>query len=189
MAYLLEADVRKRAATQSATLRKSINELLTVRADSISTFDVFLSHSSNEPDDLLLGIKAMMNDRDLSVYVDKYTDPGLSRDKVDQKTAEVIRMRMRQSRSLLYVYSQHSTLSRWMPWELGYFDGFKGKVGVIPVLPKEPTTRFQGEEYLSLYPYVDATGSTFWINSPTAYSHYARLVEWTQGKAEIVKVL
>jgi hypothetical protein len=41
-----------------------------------------------------------------------------------------------------------------MPWELGYFDGFKPDcVAIMPVLD-HPTGSFNGQEYLGLYPIV-----------------------------------
>lgn len=42
-----------------------------------------------------------------------------------------------------------------MPWELGYFDGFRnGGVAVLPLLESENAT-FRGQEYLGLYPLVN----------------------------------
>jgi hypothetical protein len=41
-----------------------------------------------------------------------------------------------------------------MPWELGYFDGFRPeKVSVIP-LTFEENEEFKGQEYLELYPTI-----------------------------------
>lgn len=75
-----------------------------------------------------------------------------------------------------------------MPWELGYFDGLKGKVGVLPVT-KNQEEAFKGEEYLNLYPYVELAEGTLsdtvylWIfESP---SKYARLDLWVRGSANI----
>jgi hypothetical protein len=127
MAYLTEDEVRKRAAPITRSLQKSAERVLSEAIASVNeTFDVFLSHSSAEPDEILLGVKAILQDYGLSVYVDKYSDPQLSPDRVTPETAEVLRKRMRNSNTLLYVYSQHSRKSRWMPWELGFFDGLKG---------------------------------------------------------------
>jgi hypothetical protein len=155
MALLIESDVRARALRRRVLAKQSSNEILSeVRADAAGGYDIFLSHSSNEPEEILLGIKSILEDDGLSVYVDRYGDPDLAPDKVTQQTAEVLRRRMRQSNALLYAYSQHSTKSRWMPWELGYFDGLKGKVGIIPVMQATDEI-FRGEEYLGLYPYVD----------------------------------
>lgn len=57
MPLLTEAEVLARAA-RTTTLRKSTAlESLTETAATNATFDVFLSHSSNEPENILLGIK------------------------------------------------------------------------------------------------------------------------------------
>jgi hypothetical protein len=41
-----------------------------------------------------------------------------------------------------------------MPWELGYFDGFRpGHVAIFPLV-KTPGSGFEGQEYLGLYPYI-----------------------------------
>jgi hypothetical protein len=117
------------------------------------------------------------------VYVDKYSDPQLSPDNVTKQSAAILRARMRQSQTLLYVYSQDSTKSRWMPWELGYFDGYKGRVGIIPVTRSQEEV-FKGEEYLNLYPHVDRMATKggiqkLWIDE------YAPLYEWTKGTEQI----
>jgi len=190
MAYLTESEVRARASRITQRIQKSASRVLTEdRASSSDTFEVFLSHSSAEPEELLLGIKALLEDAGLKVYVDRYSDPQLSPDKVTPKTAEILRTRMRQSKTLLYVYSQHSIKSRWMPWELGFFDGLKGRVGIIPVTRNQEET-FKGEEYLTLYPYVDrfATESgieKLWITR--SQNEYARLYEWAMGSEQIRK--
>jgi hypothetical protein len=76
-----------------------------------------------------------------------------------------------------------------MPWELGFFDGLNGKVGVIPVSSSHEDS-FEGEEYVSLYPYIDlakAKGSksmNLWIN--TSATIYGLLDEWIeQGNSAI----
>ena len=48
-----------------------------------------------------------------------------------------------------------------MPWELGYFDGIKSTVAVLPVAKSE-TNSFNRNEYLGLYPYLD-TGIAIFI--------------------------
>jgi hypothetical protein len=68
MALLTETAVRARGA-QLRTLRKSAaREILTETASANAHFDVFLSHSSNEPEEILLGIKGFLEDAGLSVY-------------------------------------------------------------------------------------------------------------------------
>lgn len=191
MAYLTETEVRARAARITQRVQKSASRVLTEdTASAGQTFDVFLSHSSDEPEEILLGLKAMLEDRGLSVYVDKYSDPQLTPDKVTPETAEILRGRMRKSNTLLYVHSQHSKKSRWMPWELGFFDGLKGSVGILPVTRNQEEV-FKGEEYLNLYPHVDiatmsnTTERQLWINRSA--DTYARLDKWAKGTEKIRK--
>ena len=164
MALLTETQVLGRARRRAGELGRSAKDILTRETASPSQrFDVFLSHSSAEPDEILLGIKLLLEDQGMSVYVDKYNDSDLGRREVTAATAAILRKRMRQSQSLLYVHSRHSTTSRWMPWELGFFDGLKGKVAIVPVT-RETQYAFRGEEYLGLYPYVKELIEQLWIH-------------------------
>jgi hypothetical protein len=188
MAILTEAEViaRSRTVSRSTQIYKSANESYA----SVESFDVFLSHSSNEPDEIIFGIKGLLEDAKLKVYLDKIDDPQMSPARVTPETAEILRVRMRQSNSLLYVYSRHSTQSRWMPWELGFFDGLKGAVGVLPVVQSSQSV-FKGEEYLGVYPYVDIAMITdtskknLWINR--GIGEYADLAKWVKGTERISK--
>lgn len=190
MALLTEAQVLRRADQEIARKRTTVSKMLTETVSLEATFDVFLSHSSAEPEKLLLGVKGYLEDEGLAVYVDKYTDPQLALGEITPETAELLRMRMRKSATLLYIHSRHSKISRWMPWELGYSDGVHGRVGILPVA-QVSTDAFHGEEYLGLYPYVDqahVTGTenlVFFINRNQ--STYARLRPWLRGKAAIRK--
>lgn len=47
--------------------------------------------------------------------------------------------------------------------ELGYFDGKKGKVIILPVLKKE-NDNFRGQEYLGLYPFLTKENGLLKIN-------------------------
>ena len=86
--------------------------------------------------------------------MDWIDDQALERNCVTADTAEVLRHRMRQCDSLLYLATENAPKSKWMPWELGYFDGYKnGGVSVLPVMD-ESDSPFEGQEYLGLYPVV-----------------------------------
>lgn len=42
-----------------------------------------------------------------------------------------------------------------MPWELGYFDGYKpNKIGILPIR-QNPEGYYTGQEYLGLYPKIE----------------------------------
>ena len=75
-----------------------------------------------------------------------------------------------------------------MPWELGFFDGLKGTVGILPVVQYTQST-FNGEEYLGVYPYVDiatikdTSKNNLWINRGN--NEYADFANWVKGAAVI----
>jgi hypothetical protein len=120
---------------------------------STQVFDIFLSHSVSDYD-LVLGVKTLLEEQGLEVYVDWIVDSQLSREHVDKTTAETLRMRMKQSKSLMYIATENSSQSKWMPWELGFFDGHKpGCVAILPLVDYENQS-FEGQEYLGLYPVV-----------------------------------
>lgn len=179
----------RQRAKSSEPVRKTASTILKEEAavDEGEVFDVFLSHSSAEEKELILGVKRILEDHGLTVYVDQIDDPQLSPAHVSRETAEVLRRRMRASSSLLFLHSTNSAVSKWMPWELGFFDGYSGKVGVFPVTKSEQET-YQGQEYLALYPYVDSSdgedGDNYlWIVESA--DCYAQLDGWIAGDEEI----
>ena len=138
MALFTEAVVRDRAyefrSSSSFRAAKSADAiLLDAAATRETSFDVFLSHSTHDAE-LVLGVVAILKKHGLSVYVDWIVDRQLYRSKVSTETAEVLRTRMRQSKSMVYIHSQNSGGSKWMPWELGYFDGFRSAVAILPIV-------------------------------------------------------
>lgn len=132
---------------------KVLNESLKAQA-SIDRFDIFLSHSMQDAE-IVLGAMEILKNMGYKVYVDWVIDKQLSREKVNAETAQVLKDRMKQSQSLLYIATGNSSDSKWMPWELGYFDGIKPEcIAVLPVLDSANSS-FDGQEYLGLYPKVE----------------------------------
>lgn len=119
------------------------------------TFDVFLSHSFRDAD-LILGIVEILESSGQSVYVDWINDAQLDRSKVIVATADVLRRRMGQCRALVYASTVAATHSKWMPWELGFFDGLRGSehVAIMP-LAGQSVAHPSGQEYLGLYSLVE----------------------------------
>jgi hypothetical protein len=164
MAFLTEARARSAAPYQTrslveAELRKS------AATSTTTTFDVFLSHAYLDAP-IILGVKTLLEAEGLTVYVDWIEDPLLDRSRVTAETADVIRMRMRHSGSLLYATSESSSRSKWMPWELGYFDGFRPDYVAILPLVRSSTEDFKGQEYLGLYPYIEDID---WLHGPRGF--------------------
>ncbi len=158
MAYFTKDEARQAARSvvnrSFKSSARSILESDTQSASKYESFDIFLSHSSKDAE-LILGVKALLEQQKLKVYVDWQDDPQASRENVTEETAELLRVRMKQSKSLIYVATENASDSKWMPWELGFFDGYSdGSVAVLP-LQDYSTQTFKGQEYLGLYPTVD----------------------------------
>lgn len=158
--FYTKAEARNAAATAKQNYRrygKASFQILREEANATASyekFDIFLSHASKDAD-LILGVKAILENLGYKVYVDWIEDSQLDRSRVTPDTAELLRVRMRQSNSLIWVATEAASESKWMPWELGYFDGFKPKQVAILPLVDNPTDVFKGQEYLALYPVVD----------------------------------
>jgi hypothetical protein len=176
MATFTESRIRQRAQQKTGTLRKAttVLEEEVAATKTKSSFDIFLSHSTSDAE-IILGVKGVLEDYGKTVYVDWLEDPQLDRRNVTAASAEVIRARMRQCKSLVYVHTANSGGSKWMPWELGYFDGFNGAVAILPVTRNREAS-FEGQEYLGIYPYMDEAPSTgsaveeIWVNKGSAAS-------------------
>lgn len=118
-----------------------------------TAFDIFLSHSINDKK-VVEGIYIELTNMGYSVYVDWIIDPDLDRNNVTKETAELVRKRMRSSKKLLLAMSTNATLSKWIPWELGFIDGNVNNCALFPVAPgTETKDNFERREYLLLYPY------------------------------------
>ncbi|MBI3352224.1 MAG: toll/interleukin-1 receptor domain-containing protein [Nitrospirae bacterium] len=153
MAFLTKAAMR---VLGESIIRKSARTVLAeaIEFDPDKIYDVFLSHSSRDKT-LVIGVKTRLEVEGLDIYVDWIDDATLDRTKVTPENAERLRKRMRRCRSLLYLATDNASHSKWMPWEVGYFDGLgQGKIGILPVL-NDPGEPFVGTEYLGLYSVVE----------------------------------
>lgn len=160
MAYFTKQEVRNYAKSSVTASLESYASKLESIVESQKykyQFDVFLSHSVKDVE-LVLGVVRILENMGRKVYVDWVVDKQLSRDSVTKETAETLRTRMKESSRLLYLATDNASSSKWMPWELGYFDGLKsGKVAILPLVDSAYSS-FQGQEYLGLYPALDKDG-------------------------------
>lgn len=146
-------------------------------------FDIFLSHSYLDKA-IIWSLKSEFERIGYSTYVDWIEDYGLDRTNVNKKTAEHIRNRMKNCELLFFATSSNSSSSKWMPWECGYFDGFKNKVAICPIT-KPGYSTFQGTEYLSLYNTVeyakvkDSQKDELWIHETS--TKYVTARQWING--------
>ncbi len=142
-------------------------------------FDIFLSHSFLDREEVK-GLYQELTDFGYSVYVDWIVDPQLDRANVTKDSATLVRNRMKNSKTLLLAISTNATLSKWIPWELGYVDGNTNKCAIIPVSKDvTPPKSFKGTEYLVLYPFIkklplqDTNENKLWvIESEFSYSQF-----------------
>jgi hypothetical protein len=182
MALLTEDNVRAAARQTHDRMYKSYNKVLEEVAETAEdNFDIFLSHSIKDAE-IVRGTHVLLKRLGYSVYVDWIIDPELDRAEVSRATALHLKKRMSQCKALLYLSTQNSVGSKWMPWELGFFDGFsKGKVAILPVA-KRARDDYVGQEYLSVYPYADVAAiegtrkQTLWVNRSETY--YGQFDVW-----------
>lgn len=160
MAFLTLQEVRNKARSKISVgleSRKALNEQFqfdNITPDKI--YDIFLSHAFLDAD-VIYGLKLVLEGEGFKVYVDWYEDSHLDRGEVSKETATVIRERMRSCKSLIFAITENSEHSNWMLWELGYFDGFRGKVAILGLAEKSEDT-FKSKEFLELYPFVQRHG-------------------------------
>ncbi|PWE14918.1 toll/interleukin-1 receptor domain-containing protein [Alcaligenes faecalis] len=176
-----EARAAAKDATWQYTAESAGQVLNSVRAKTRDSeaFDIFLSHSIADAE-LVLGVKQLLEQQGATVYVDWSHDRQLDRSKVNADTAALLRQRMRQSKSLIYLVTDAATTSKWMPWELGFFDGYRsGCVAIMPLLDRE-TDSFAGQEYLGLYPRVTKDN---YQNSTTSDVFVEGLGRWATLKS------
>jgi hypothetical protein len=171
----------------AGTIASVKNRLFTESRNLSTGFDIFLSHSFLDKEEVE-GIYIELTNKGYSVYVDWIVDAHLDRKNVTKATAEHIRNRMKSSKSLLLALSTSAQLSKWIPWELGFIDGDKSQCALFPVSREGGTapTVFNRSEYLLLYPYVkmadiDNRKELFVTESSNEYSG---LNDWVRRKVK-----
>lgn len=132
----------------------------------MSYVDVFVSHKKENTTEAKR-LKSRIQKLGYTCYIDA-DDPSLKETKSAEQMAELIRSHLRQCRCLIFVYSQQAIESKWMPWELGFFDGRWGNRSIgLYILDKGPHRKagdpprdesrasFSVQEYLEMYEQVD----------------------------------
>lgn len=129
--------------------------------------DVFMSHATNDSDrvrELLVAWEA----EGLDVYVD-FNDPVLiaasEKREMTEATAEHLRGAIIRCRIFVFVASQASVSSGWMPWELGMAHGAIGRAHICE-LEEGSMKHFGKKEYLKLYDsYIFQAGDTAYVKA------------------------
>jgi len=160
---------------------KSLNE-----STKTEYYDIFLSHSYLDADEILY-LQNRLTRMNCSVFVDWIEYPDLNRQQVTKNNVEMIRNVMKKCNALIYAFSDNVRKSSWMPWELGFFDGYSGNNENICILPitndNIDDDEYQGVEYLGIYPFISLSKCKdgklyYYVN----YSNerYEKLNRWIQ---------
>lgn len=154
MAFLRQAEIRARALRRAGALGISVEEALSSAArQRMSRYDIFLSQTIRDAE-IVLGVYDLLTSAGYSVFCDWIEAPDTDRSKVTPANAAQIRATMGVSDTLLFLDTKGADQSLWMCWELGWFDGGRGPVAVLPVLT-EGERYYRGREFLGLYPYIE----------------------------------
>ncbi len=176
-----EKVIQKSFGKTASTILESASASFTLEQN----FDIFLSHSYSD-DKIILGLREELEELGYSVYVDWIIDRQLNRSNVNKETARLLRERMHRCKCLFYATSHNTINSKWMPWELGYFDGINGKVAIMPISELPQTSdQYNGQEYLGLYNYItknkieNSSAMALWVNESS--KSYTIIDNWIKG--------
>lgn len=189
MAMKFNESELKALAQSNKSIYETSSQILksaSAKFDINKKYDIFLSHSFQDAE-VIHGLKLFIeNIYSLSVYVDWIDDPELDRSKVSKYTANRLRSRMNNCKTMLVAHSESTPDSKWVPWEIGYFDSRNGRIAVLPITKSSSySEEFEGQEYLGLYSYGVRGGdknqqTKIWIQDNP--NKYVDLADWIAGK-------
>jgi hypothetical protein len=105
-------------------------------------------------------------------------DEGMP-DTVSGETARKLKERINEQKKFLVLVTENSKDSRWVPWELGYADSKKG-LEHIAALPVAEKYDFSHNEYLSIYPRIEAYNGK-WIVWTAEPPRLVYLEDWLKA--------
>lgn len=145
--YATRGDLLRYADERTALEQLSLRESAESRSPAGATF---LSHSSRDQD-LIVGAIRLLEEHGATVYIDK-KDPTLP-PYTTKETANGLKSRLKKASKFVLLASTNSKDSRWVPWELGLADGYKGmgKVAILPAVDSQGDESWTSWEYLGIY--------------------------------------
>jgi hypothetical protein len=165
-------------------LQKSITDSMirNYSAASVDKATLFLSHSRKDAQYLDYA-KKFFATFEASVYVD-IGDDRLPTTPSPQ-TAAILKDMIKKCPRFVVLVSADSKDSKWVPWELGLADGFKGTtpVALLPFSLTGNDEDWAKQEYLGLYPRIHGgtlpgyTNAEWLVHDPTSGKNW-RLREW-----------
>ncbi|OUS06315.1 hypothetical protein A9Q96_10100 [Rhodobacterales bacterium 52_120_T64] len=154
MAFLRDSDIRARAQNRAKREGVTIEEAMRRASQRRhSRYDIFLSQTIRDAE-VVLGVYDYLIDKGFIVFCDWIDAPDSDQNEVTPANAAFIRKTMNTCDTLLFLDTETADQSLWMCWELGWFDGRRGPVGILPIL-KSGESFYRGREFLGLYPYVE----------------------------------
>lgn len=160
------------------TEKLAANECLDrVQRQSRKRYDIFLSQTIRDAE-IVLGVYDYLEQQGYTAFCDWIESSESDRSAVTPANAAAVREAMRMSDTMLFLDTQGAVQSRWMCWELGWFDAANGRVAILPVA-SENTDYYYGREFLGLYPYVriDTEGDLEIVRPPATSSSGLTLFE------------
>lgn len=145
--YITRAELRGYASALNNQEQSSLRKSAEARSLDGATF---LSHSTKD-DELVVGAIRVLEAHGATVYLDKI-DPDLP-PYTSAETASKLKQRVNQTKKFVLLASKNSKESKWVPWELGVADGYKGlsRIALFPAVDDESDTAWTSWEYLGLY--------------------------------------
>jgi len=176
---LFSFELLRKTTQKTISSNKTAKQLLIDEALKFSpekTYDIFLSHCYSDAD-LIYGLKLIIEKLGYTTYIDWVNDPQAERSNVTEETANLLKDRMDVCKCMIFVVTEISPKSKWMPWELGYFDGTKeNKIAILPIEEDCNTNNYIGQEYLGLYPYITYDGEILFVHF--SVDRYLRFGRW-----------
>lgn len=125
---------------------------------STSDTTIFLSHSHKD-NDYVRYAKVFFENLGMSIYVD-WADETMP-EKTNGITAQKIKNQIISVNDKFILLATNEALaSRWCNWEVGIADPFKLPKDKIALLPLTDPSGWNGNEYLQIYPYIQASLNT-----------------------------
>lgn len=170
MSYLREDEVVGLATRHvlAARLGKSLDEIAASRQA-----EVFLAHSSQDAG-LVADVVAWLETQGVLVYIDE-RDPEMSAF-TSPKTAVRLRDKIRSCRRMMVLATNRALASRWVPWEIGFADGVKGPMNVVILPLADRAGRWDGNEYVGIYPVVEKNPHGSWVIPKLARANRSMLL-------------
>lgn len=130
-----------------------------------SSTTVFLSHSSKD-DSLVAGVVEFFRNFSAGVYADDF-DKRLP-NPPSTATAVILKNEILNLPRFVVLATPNSYTSRWIPWELGLADGFRGipPNAILPITQEGQIPAWLTTEYLNLYPKVVNINGAWLVTDP-----------------------